>query len=364
MTQRIFDGHNDVLLRLWQRDRTGRRFLEGGDDGHVDLLRARRGGLKGGLFATFVPDAPRAPQERRAPGADGRIEAPPLAALGRERALDVTLAQLAVAFRVERASDGAVKICRTADEIAAAAADEAFAMMLHLEGAEAIGPDLDELDVLHAAGVRSIGLVWSRPTIFGHGVPFRFPATPDIGDGLTERGVALVKACNALGVMVDVSHLNEKGFWDVVRVSDAPIVATHSNAHVICPVSRNLTDAQMDAIRDSEGVVGLNFATFFLREDGQRSVETPLSTMTRHLDHMLEKLGPRGVAFGSDFDGALIPAAIGDASGLQNLVAAMAAAGYGDDLIDQIAYRNWLDVLARTQRIAARSTGTAEPLTS
>jgi membrane dipeptidase len=196
--------------------------------------------------------------------------------------------------------------------------------------------------------VRSIGPVWSRPTIFGEGVPFRFPSTPDIGDGLTECGIAFVKACNTLGIMVDVSHLNEKGFWDVVRVSDAPIVATHSNVHALCPVSRNLTDAQMDAIRDSEGVVGLNFATFFLREDGRRSADTPISTMIRHLDRMLEKLGPGGVALGSDFDGALIPAAITDAAGLPHLVAAMEAAGYGEELIDRIVYRNWLDVLARS----------------
>ncbi|WP_332461098.1 dipeptidase [Acuticoccus mangrovi] len=358
MTQRIFDGHNDVLLRLWQRDRTGARFLSEGTDGHLDLPRARRGGLAGGLFATFVPDA-RPAAEGPAQRADGSLAPPSLAALDHERALAVTLSQLAIAFRVERASAGAVRICRSVADIAAAHAEGRFAMMLHLEGAEAIGPDLDELEILVQAGVRSLGLVWSRPTIFGHGVPFRFPSTPDIGEGLTERGIALVKACNAFGVMVDVSHLNEKGFWDVVAVSDAPIVATHSNAHVICPVSRNLTDAQMDAIRDSEGLAGLNFATFFLREDGRRHAETPLSLMTRHLDHLLEKLGPRGVAFGSDFDGALVPAAIGDAAGLPHLVAAMEQAGYGAELIDAVCYRNWLDVLARTLKADVQHSGTA-----
>jgi len=348
--QRIFDGHNDVLLRLWRRDRTGNAFLTEGADGHVDLARARRGGLVGGLFATFVPEPGPRPQDRAETLADGTVGVPDLAAQRQERALAVTLGQMAIALRMERKAAGAVRICRTAADIEAAASAGAFAMMLHMEGAEAIGPDLDELEVLYASGLRSLGLVWSRPTIFGNGVPFRFPATPDIGDGLTERGIALVKSCNALGVMVDCSHLNEKGFWDVVAHSEAPIVATHSNAHAICPVSRNLTDAQMDAIRDSEGVVGLNFATFFLREDGRRTAATPLDTMTRHLDHMLNKLGPRGVALGSDFDGALVPAAIGDAAGLPNLVAAMRAAGYAEDLIDAICYRNWLGVLARTLR--------------
>jgi membrane dipeptidase len=290
---------------------------------------------------------------RAGPGAK---EAPPLDPLDRARALDVTLAQLAIAFRIERASAGAVRVCRSVSEIRGANAAGALAMVLHLEGAEAIGPDFDELETLVAAGVRSIGPVWSRPTIFGHGVPFRFPSTPDIGEGLTDRGRALVAACNDLGVVVDLSHLNEKGFWDVARISAAPLVATHSNAHAICPVSRNLTDAQLDAIAERGGLVGLNFATFFLREDGRRNSDTPLDTMVRHLDHLLGKLGEGGVALGSDFDGALVPAAIADVAGLPNLVDAMGAAGYGGDLIDRICYGNWLDVLSRTEAAGGAAT--------
>ncbi|UOM34658.1 dipeptidase [Acuticoccus sp. I52.16.1] len=346
MNQRIFDGHNDVLLRLWRRDRTGERFFGSNAEGHVDLVRARQGGLAGGIFATFVMDEPGTGRT----ATQGSVDAPPVG-LAQERALQVTLAQLAIAFRIERRSKGEVRICRTSAEVQAAVDAGTFAMMLHMEGAEAIGPDLDELETLYAAGVRSLGLVWSRPTVFGYGVPFRFPSSPDIGEGLTERGVALVTACNELGVMVDCSHLNEKGFWDVVRVSRAPVVATHSNAHVLSPCSRNLTDAQMDAIRDSEGVAGLNFATSFLRDDGRRDPNTSLDTMRRHLDHMLEKLGPRGVALGSDFDGAFLPSGIGDATGLPRLVAAMRAGGYSNDLIDAICYRNWLDVMIRTQSL-------------
>ena len=342
----IFDGHNDVLLRLSKHDPSGNGFLVGLEGGHLDLPRARLGGLAGGIFATFVPHMERVKQTAPAGSADTSTLAP----LTQDRALNVTLGQLAIAFRIARASEGAVTICRSVSEVRGSNASGAFAMMLHAEGAEAIGPDLDELEVLYAAGLRSLGLVWSRPTIFGHGVPMRFPSTPDIGEGLTERGVALVKACNALGVMIDLSHLNAKGFWDVARVSDAPLVATHSNAHVITEVSRNLTDAQLDAIRDSGGVVGLNFATYFLRPDAKRARDTPLSMMVRHLDHLLEKLGPSGVALGSDFDGASIPDAIGDAAGLPNLTEAMLVAGYDDGLIGAILYENWLNVLARTLR--------------
>ena len=111
-----------------------------------------------------------------------------------------------------------------------------IAAVMHMEGAEAIGPDLDALHVLHAAGLRSLGPVWSRPTIFGHGVPFRYPGDPDTGPGLTPLGRDLVRACDELRILVDLSHLNAKGFDDVAALSTAPLVATHSNAHAVTPV--------------------------------------------------------------------------------------------------------------------------------
>lgn len=342
MTQRIFDGHNDALLRLWQAGSPDAFFADSGT-GHIDLPRARRGGLVGGLFAAFVPPAAAEPSPH-----SGRPRVNPTAEIAQADALAATLGQLAVAFRIARRSSGSIVIARAAHDIAQAAETGRFAMVLHLEGAEAVDRQLEALETLYAAGVRSIGPVWSRATVFGTGVPLRFPATPDIGDGLTPAGFDLVRACNEIGIMVDCSHMNAKSFWDVARVSRAPLVATHSNAHAISPFSRNLTDAQMDAIRDTEGVVGLNFATYFLRPDGKRVRETPLSAMTRQLDHMLAKLGPEGVALGSDFDGAPVPAEIGDASGLPRLVGMMRAAGYGEDLIDAICYRNWLSVLSRT----------------
>ena len=202
--------------------------------------------------------------------------------------------------------------------------------------------------MLHAAGLRSIGPVWSRPNIFGTGVPFRFPGDPDEGPGLTEAGKALVRACNRLGILVDLSHLNAAGFRDVAALSDKPLVATHSNAHALSAASRNLTDRQLDAIAESGGVVGLNYAVGFLRDDGRRVSDTALTVMIRHLDHLLARLGEGGVALGSDFDGALIPREIGDVAGLPALVGAMRQAGYGDALVERICWGNWMDVLRRT----------------
>lgn len=172
-----------------------------------------------------------------------------------EAALPIVMSQAAILFDLEKR--GALKICRTVADIRTAMDKGIMAAIFHIEGAEAIDPDLDTLDVLYQAGLRSIGPVWSRETIFGHGVPFRYPSDPDTGAGLTDHGVRLVKRCNELGVMIDLSHLNTAGFWDVARHSSHPLVATHSNIHAICPHSRNLTDDQLAAIKDSDGMVGV-----------------------------------------------------------------------------------------------------------
>src|SRR5204862_5975253 len=108
-----------------------------------------------------------------------------------------------------------------------------IAAILHFEGAEPIDSQLNALEVFYRAGLRSLGLVWSRPNAFGEGVPFRFPSSPDTGPGLTAAGRELVRECNRLGILVDLSHLNERGFWDVADVTTAPLVATHSNAHAL-----------------------------------------------------------------------------------------------------------------------------------
>ncbi|TIS04911.1 MAG: hypothetical protein E5X14_21890, partial [Mesorhizobium sp.] len=247
---------------------------------------------------------------------------------------------------LERA--GALTVCRSAGDVREAMANGSIAAVFHIEGVEAIDPELAMLDVLHAAGLRSLGIVWSRPNAFGNGVPFRFPSSPDTGPGLTDAGKALVKACNQLRIMIDLSHLNEKGFRDVAALSDAPLVATHSNVHAICGHSRNLTDWQLGAIRETGGMVGLNFATGFLREDGRMNADTSLDIMLRHIESLLQALGEDGVGLGSDFDGAMIPAVIGDVAGLPKLLDALAARGFGRALIEKIAYRNWLRVLERT----------------
>lgn len=343
--QLIFDGHNDVLLRLWEHAKKGAdpiaEFVDGTDKGHIDAPRAQKGGLAGGFCAMFIP--PNEDYPPREVDGNGHYNIRMVGPLEQPAALHTALEMAAIAFRLERA--GALSICRSTADIRAAFEAGRFAAILHIEGCEPIAEDLSTLETLYAAGLRSLGPVWSRHNAFGHGVPFAYPSSPDTAPGLTEAGAELVKECDRLGIMVDLAHITEQGFWDVARVSTAPLVATHSNAHALTPISRNLTDRQLDAIRERKGIAGLNYATTMLRADGMESADTPLSDMVRHIDYMVERMGIDCVALGSDFDGATIPAAIGDAAGNQALVEALRSAGYGEDDLAKLCRENWLRLL-------------------
>ena len=336
-----------MLLRLVKLGPDAvRSFIEGDGRGHIDLPRAREGGLAGGMFAIFVPSPEPTKTGAIATAATAAGDTPPPPDIS--AAQQAVLAMAALLFRIERESNGRVRVCRGVDDIRGCLKDGALATVLHIEGAEAIGPDLDALEVFYQAGLRSLGPVWSRSNIFGHGVPFRFPSSPDTGPGLTDAGKELIRACNRMKIMVDLSHLNEQGFWDVAKLSTAPLVATHSNAHVVCEHSRNLTDRQLAAIAESDGMVGVNYAVNFVRPDGKRESDTPLSMIVDHLEHLLKHLGEDRVGLGSDFDGAGIPKAMGSAAGLQHLVEDMRLRQFGDALIEKICHRNWLRVLEKT----------------
>ena len=336
----IFDGHNDLLsCLLAEGDRDGASFITG-RQGDIDLAKCRAGGFAGGFFAIWGRVEP-------GTGPDSNATCRAFPAIDEGRAAREIAAQIAILLRLTTAHPDAIRLCRSAAEITTARAAGAIATILHLEGAEGIGADLDALHLYHAAGLRALGPVWSRPNRFGHGVPFNHPASPDTGPGLTGDGKRLVRECDALGILVDLSHLNEAGFWDVAATSDRPLVATHSNAHAMTAATRNLTDRQLAAMAERGGLAGLNYGCGFLRPDGLKNPDTPPEDLIRHLDHLIGKLGEGGVALGSDFDGTMIPDFIGTAAGLPKLVEAMRVAGYGAPLIRRLCWDNWLDLIRR-----------------
>jgi membrane dipeptidase len=334
----VFDGHNDALTR---EDHA--QLADGRDGGHLDLPRMRAGGIRGGIFAVFSwagGDDHGEPVTREDGVREFELPAP------LEHAAAAAQASAAAGRLLALEREGKLCVARTLADLSAAREGSGLpAAVLHLEGAEAIDPDLEALDLWYAAGLRSLGPVWSRPTAFGHGVPFIWPSSPDTGPGLTDAGHRLVQRCAQLGILVDLSHLNAAGFWDVARLDLGPLVASHTGAHALCAASRNLTDEQLDAVGDSDGLVGIVFACPFLREDFADDPDTPVQLIARHAAYVAERIGVEHVALGSDFDGATIPAEIGDAAGMPRVLQALADVGFKAPEIEAIAWDNWRRVL-------------------
>jgi membrane dipeptidase len=345
----IFDGHNDVLLKLHYEDRgEGRSFFETGQEGHFDLPRAREGGVTGGLFAIYVPPDPAAEDRTESKhlqdDTGDRLGISPALteSYARETALDI----LAHFHRLGR--DDRVDVVRSVSALRRSVASERLTAVAHLEGAAPVGHDLEYLDLLYEAGLRSIGLVWSRPNAFGHGVPFHYPHSPDIGPGLTDAGRDLVEACNRRGILIDLAHINTAGFWEVAELTSDPLVVTHTAVHDICPSTRNLTDDQIDAVGASGGIVGLTFNVSDLRPDGESETDVEVDLLVRHIEYLVDRIGIDHVALGSDFDGATMPDSLPDVTAYQDLIAAFRAAGFTDDEIDKLARENLLRVLEAT----------------
>jgi membrane dipeptidase len=334
----VFDGHNDALTR---DDHA--LLATGRPEGHLDLPRMRQAGVRGAIFAVFSPSEDE--HEEPLPRDDGVIEFEAAAEVPHGDAAAFATSAAGRLLALER--EGEVRLARTAADLDAGVDDDGPPVaVLHLEGAEAIDPGLESLATWYAAGLRSLGPVWSRPNRFGHGVPFISPSSPDTGPGLTRAGRALVRGCAELGILVDLSHLNERGFWDVARLDAGPLVASHAAVHQLCPTSRNLTDRQLDAIEQSGGLVGIVFACPFLRDDFADDPDTPLELIARHASYVAERIGVDHVALGSDFDGATIPSAVGGVDGMPRVLDALAQAGFSESELDQIAWNNWRRVLA------------------
>jgi membrane dipeptidase len=306
------------------------------------------------MFAMFAPTPNwEFRQEYRVQGPKGPKKSkgwdvPMAGRVTHQGALNAILTMMGTLLKVEKMSKGRLKVVRNHKQLTNAMGKGAVAAVMHIEGAEALKKDLDALGVLYETGLRSLGPVWSRPNAFGYGVPFNFPDTPDIGPGLTPAGKNLVRLCNELGIVVDLSHLNEKGFWDVAAMTDAPLVVSHAGVHALSPSPRNLTDDQIQAVGESGGIVGVNFARAFLRKDGRGDKKTSLTEIVTHVEYLAEKMGEDHVGLGSDFDGTKVPQDLEDVAGLPKLMAAFRERGIKGKTLKKIAHGNWLRVLKKT----------------
>ena len=310
MLYRVFDGHCDTPVELWLQEKQLRS-----SDLAVSLDKAA--GLGG--YAQFFAFCT-AWIETRMPHTEHF-----------SRALDYFLAQL-------RKNEDRITLCRTAPEAEAAMQAGKCAAFLAIEGAEAVREDEGLLELAYEAGVRMVSLVWNLPNSLS--------GSCQTGEGLTEKGKRFFRRAQKLGMLVDVSHLSEKGFWDMAELAEKPIVASHSDSFAVCPHPRNLTDEQFMRISASGGIVGVPLVGPHLCDVSTR--RATISDVINHIEYFLGLDGQHTVCLGCDFDGTdSLPVEIDSIATLYRLADAMSARNFSDELIGAIFYQNAYNFLKR-----------------
>ena len=366
----VFDGHNDVLTWIVDfdydlgmdgdepSDRSPAFYTAGpltwlpfpprGDAvyAHMDLARIREGGLDAQFFSiwpacSFI--------DAEDPGGSTR------------RAIDMIEA---LREQVRRHPQH-IEIAYTARDVERIASAGKLAALMGLEGGHALEGSLETLRRFHELGIRYVTLTHNC----SHAWADSATDTP-VSGGLSEFGREVVREMNHLGVIVDVSHVSDETFWDVMEVSAAPVIASHSNARALAGSPRNLSDEMIRAVGESEGVVMINFMTVYLDPEKTsfwklglgwhwlchpEGTATPLSVVVDHIDHVVSLVGINHVGIGSDFDGApFLPAGLEDVADLPNLTAELLSRGYSDDDIRKVLGANTLRILSAAEQTAVR----------
>ena len=216
--------------------------------------------------------------------------------------------------------------------------------VLTMEDGRLINSDFDKLDELYDLGVRAITLTWNSPNCFGYPHSKNYE---DMKRGLTNFGKEAIEYMNEIGMMIDVSHLSDGGFWDVANITKKPFVATHSNCRELSPHTRNMTDDMIRAIGEKGGVMGLNFCPAFLNKDICCN-EAKIVTMIEHIMHMINIGGVEVAALGSDFDGMSGELEVGHCGEYGKLFDALKKAGLSEETVDKITYKNVMRVMKDT----------------
>lgn len=309
----VVDTHCDTILRVI-RSKGAYRLREAHTEGHVDIPRLRQGGVGLQFFAAYIE-----PQYKP------------------DRSIKRVL-QLLDCFYEELADNpDSLHLVLSVADLAEAKRQNKIGALISIEGGEALEGDLSVLRMLHRLGVRSIGLTWNERNLIAEGV-----GECRSKGGLTDFGVAAIKEMNRLGIIVDVSHLSEPGFWDVIDVSDKPIIASHSNAKSLCNHVRNLTDDQIKALAKNGGVMGLNMCDEFLHSNEPATIEHVMD----HIAHVFSLVGSKHIGIGADLDGITRPPiGLEDVSKFPALTEAMLRRGYSEEQVRDVLGENYLRVL-------------------
>lgn len=318
---RIIDLHCDTIMHFYRGE-----HLNGMENTHINLQKLKQGEWMCQCFAIYVPwNPPGKPVRHPAP------EATP--AIYFDKAYEAYLREM------ELNKDEILPVY-CVEDIENNYANGKLSSMLTVEDSVTLDGKIENVDEYYKKGVRMASLTWNHENSLG------YPQSQDPVEhmkGLKPFGIEAVKRMNELGIAVDVSHLSEGGFWDVVKTTTKPFIASHSCARALCDVGRDLTDEQLKALGDKGGVVGVNYLAGFLHPvvDREKDNNTSIEEVVRHLRHMANVAGIESVGLGSDYDGMNSKLEWGDAAGQQLLVQGMEKS-FTPDEIEKICYKNAL----------------------
>ena len=369
----VLDTHVDTLSEShppgWRFDQRGRPYSADHPDGtSVDLPRMQEGNLSGAFFSIYTP---------------GTVTGRP--------AVDVALGQFGAIQAMVDSHPKDLALCRTAAEVRAAATSGKRVILIGVEGGHMINNDLAVLGDFARRGARYLTLTHMVNTDWADS-----SGDTPAHDGLTAFGKQVVGELNRLGVMVDVSHVSDKTFWDVLAVSESPVIASHSSCRALSGHPRNMTDEMIKALAAKGGTIQINFHSVFLddqlyqkekvlepelkrmqrdlaekfsgpgseqrRAEAERAIDlkarsvgtTSWEKIIEHIDHAVRLVGADHVGLGSDFDGAFMPAGMEDCTMLPKITAALLARGYSDGDVRKILGENVLRVMAANEQVARR----------
>jgi len=304
----LFDAHCDSISRFL----VNRKDTLSKSSGHLDFERVGGFAPYAQFFALFADGAARGP------------------AIGERYA-----ALLKRFCREVSEHSGRIVHCRTAQEAQAAGQQGKIAAFLSVEGGELLDCDPEKLDAAHRDGVRAINVTWNH----ANALSGSHKDHPE--QGLTGRGIRFVQRMRELGILIDVSHISDPGFWDVLEYASGPVIATHSNARDVFFHTRNLTDGQITAIIKCHGVIGLNLFVDFMGTQ-----PTSVDTVIAHLEHVLDLGGADTVALGGDWDGAdPLVGGFRDISDWRVLYEELLRRNYSEELIQNLFYYNMMRIV-------------------
>ncbi|MFD1771262.1 dipeptidase [Sphingobacterium suaedae] len=354
----IVDGHNDVIYESLLKGRDISKRLS---VGHTDIPRLKEGGVDVQVFAVWSDDKQ----------------------YGKGKAFKHANLQIDLLEKMVHSHAGEIAIGTNSAAIDAIVREGKIAAVIGVEGGNMIENSVENLEALYNRGARYLTLTWNYNLPWASAAAIEVKTEGSAGKGLTALGRRIINRMNELGMMVDLSHVGEQTFYDVLSITTKPVLVSHSNAYTLMPHYRNLKDEQLEALKKNGGVVGVNFYSGFLDPEFtkrvrklyrkhmgdrgnytlsttrqyeklpkkmQRQADAPLSLLLDHIDYLVKKVGVRHVAIGSDFDGIeSSPQGLGDVSTFPVLTKALLERGYSKDDVAQIMGRNFLRILKENE---------------